>query len=192
MVESLDERIARVTSEKVSLAPYNPEWPLLFEEEKQHLLNCLPDALVVRIEHFGSTAIPDMPAKPIVDMLVEVASLQGTRAVIAPILEEQGYDYFWRPIGGDDVPPYYAWFIKRDELGVRSHHIHMVEKHFEHWDGLLFRDYLIEHDEVAAEYGRLKHRLNRKLDGDRIAYTLAKSEFVMGVTALARQHYGEG
>ena len=59
---------------------------------------------------------------------------------------------------GDDIPPFYAWFIKRDSQGNRTHHIHMVEKDFEHWDRLLFRDYLIKFPDVAHEYHTLKLR----------------------------------
>lgn len=76
-------------------------------------------------------------------MLVEVTDLRATRDRIVPVLQSQGYDYFWRPTYGDDGPPFYAWFIKRKpSTGARTHHIHMVESRFaEHWDRLLFRDY---------------------------------------------------
>src|SRR5262245_66638034 len=86
---------------------------------------------------------PLTAAKPIVDLLVEVTDLQATQVRVAPVLEAQGYDYFWRPTHGDDGPPFYAWFIKRDpSTGARTHHIHMVEPQFVgHWDRLLFRDY---------------------------------------------------
>jgi GrpB-like predicted nucleotidyltransferase (UPF0157 family) len=125
-------------------------------------------------------------AKPIVDILVEVASLDETRQTIAPVLEAQGYDYFWRPSWGDDAPPFYAWFIKRDEKGKRTHHIHMVESRFEHWDGLIFRDYLIEHPDVALEYGDLKMRLSAAYPNDRAAYSSAKSDFIGRVTETAK------
>ena len=95
---------------------------------------------------------PALAAKPVIDMLVEVTSLERTRTEVVPVLTVEGYDYFWRPTFGDDTPPWYAWFIKRDEAGVRTHHIHMVEADFPHWERLLFRDFLIEHPEVAAEY----------------------------------------
>lgn len=184
-METLEEKIARVLKEEVAVVPYDPRWPEMFEQERLHLLSCLPADLVTRIEHFGSTAVPGLPAKPIVDILVEVASLDGTRQRIAPILEAQGYDYFWRPSEGDDTPPFYAWFIKRDEYGNRTHHIHMVEPWFEHWDRLLFRDYLIEHPAVAREYGTLKIRLAGAHQNDRVAYTKAKSDFISRVTGKA-------
>lgn len=94
-------------------------------------------------------------------MLVEVTDLQATRERIAPLLEAQGYEYFWRPTHGDDGPLFCAWFNKRDRrTGTRTHHIHMVEVHFTgHRDRLFFRDYLIEHPEAAREYEALKLRL---------------------------------
>jgi GrpB-like predicted nucleotidyltransferase (UPF0157 family) len=188
-METLEEKIARVIKEYVAVVPYDPSWPEMFEQERLHLLSCLPDDLIKRIEHFGSTAVPGLSAKPIVDILVEVASLDETKQRIVPILEAQGYDYFWRPSWGDDTPPFYAWFIKRDKNGNRTHHIHMVEPHFEDWDRLLFRDYLIEHPDVASEYGNLKCRLSGTHQNDRVAYTQAKSDFVTRVTARAKQHY---
>lgn len=189
MPETLQEKISHVTSEIVEIENYDPVWSKLFEEEKEHLLKCLPHNIIKRIEHFGSTSIPGMPAKPIVDMLVEVTSLEETKNIIAPILEVQGYDYFWRPTWGDDVPPFYCWFIKRDENGKRTHHIHMVEKDFEHWDRLYFRDYLIENPGRAKEYARLKNGLSKKYGNDRIAYTKEKTNFILNVTKEAKEYY---
>jgi GrpB-like predicted nucleotidyltransferase (UPF0157 family) len=190
-MESLEQRIQRVVQEDVALAPYDPRWPELFRAEKDSLLSYLPNALLGRIEHFGSTAVPGLAAKPIVDMLVEVTDLRAARARIVPILVARGYEYFWRPTHGDDGPPFYAWFIKRAVgTGTRTHHIHMVESCFiEHWDRLLFRDYLIEHPEVAKEYERLKVRLASAFPKDRVAYTRGKTEFVVRVTERAKQHY---
>lgn len=196
-MESQEERIARAVAEDVTVAAYNPDWPRMFEAEKRHLQACLHGHLIGRIEHFGSTAIPGLAAKPIVDMLVEVSSLSETRKTVPPILEAQGYDYFWRPSFGDDVPPFYAWFIKRDASGNRSHHIHMVEADFEHWDRLYFRDYLIEHPKIAKQYQDLKLRLaadhgDGNVAKDRVAYTAAKTEFIVGITATAKAHYRRG
>lgn len=188
-METLEEKIARVVKEEVAVVAYDPRWPFLFEEERTHLLSCLPGELVRRVEHFGSTAVPGLMAKPIVDILVEVSCLDEAKTRIAPILEGQGYDYFWRPSWGNDTPPFYAWFIKRDRTGRRTHHIHMVESWFEHWDRLLFRDYLIEHPELAREYGELKKTLSDSHHNDRISYTEAKAAFIKEVTGRAKRHY---
>jgi GrpB-like predicted nucleotidyltransferase (UPF0157 family) len=188
-METLEDRIKRVLQEEVSIVPYDPAWPRMFEEEKKHLLDCLPQDLIRRVEHFGSTAIPGLAAKPIVDLLVEVDSLEETKARIAPVLEAQGYDYFWRATHGEDGPPFYAWFIKRNSAGVRTHHIHMVESDFEHWDRLLFRDYLMAELETAKEYETLKLALARDYPNDRIAYTNGKTEFVVRVMHVAKDYY---
>jgi L-amino acid N-acyltransferase YncA len=187
-MESPEEHIRRVIQEEVVLVPYNPLWPRMFEEEKNHLSACLPPGLVKRIEHFGSTAVPGLSAKPIIDILVEVSSLEETKAAIVPILTADGYEYFWRPTHGDNGPPFYAWFIKRDALGNRTHHIHMVERGFEHWERLLFRDYLIGRSSVRNQYQQLKEQLAEKFPHDRIAYTNAKTEFIVKTTAAAKDY----
>ena len=173
----------------MTLLPYNPSWPELFESEKNHLREVLPQDLIGRIEHFGSTAVPGLSAKPIIDMLVEVTDLEEVKTRVVPVLEAEGYDYVWRPTWGDDVPPWYAWFIKRDADGIRTHHIHVVEPHFEHWDRLIFCDYLIEHPAVAREYKELKLRLIKTYGHDRLAYTKGKTDFVVWTTAAAKKYY---
>jgi GrpB-like predicted nucleotidyltransferase (UPF0157 family) len=188
-MDNLKDRIMKAVQEDILISPYNPEWPRLFEKEKNHLLSCLPPDIVTRIEHFGSTAIPGLSAKPIIDILVEVSSLEETKEIVVPILTAQGYEYFWRPSFGDDVPPFYAWFIKRNEKKQRTHHLHMIERNFDLWDRLFFRDYLIEHPEIAGEYESLKLRLAAAFPNDRSAYTEAKTEFVIKITGLAKRYY---
>ena len=187
-METPAEKLQRVLREDVAIVPYDPRWPAAFREEKAHLLACLPGDLVGRIAHCGSTAVPGLAAKPIVDMLVEVASLRATRERIAPVLEAQGYDYFWRPTHGDDGPPFYAWFIKRDpRTGARTHHIHMVEPTFTgHWEWLRFRDHLIGDPEAAAAYAALKRRLAAEFPHDRVAYTAGKTAFIAGIMEHTR------
>jgi GrpB-like predicted nucleotidyltransferase (UPF0157 family) len=185
--ETDEQRVQRVLKEEIVIEPYDSRWPGRFREEETHLRAVLPAELLGRIEHYGSTAVPDLAAKPIVDMLIEVTDLDATRARIAPILECEGYEYFWRPTFGDNVPPWYAWFIKRDQRsGARTHHLHMITKGPEfadHWRALLFRDYLRAHPNVATDYAAVKIRLAAEHAYDRIAYTLAKSEFIAEVMA---------
>jgi GrpB-like predicted nucleotidyltransferase (UPF0157 family) len=187
-METLKQRVARAVCEEIRIVPYDPRWPEFFREEKEHLLAQLPCALVLRIEHFGSTAVPGLASKAVIDMLVEVTDLEATKIRIAPILEGQGYDYFWRPVRGDDGPPFYAFFIKRAPgTGERTHHIHMLDASFrEPWEQLRFRDYLIGHPEVAREYERLKVDLAARFRNDRVAYTNSKSDFIAAVMERAR------
>jgi GrpB-like predicted nucleotidyltransferase (UPF0157 family) len=187
-METQEERVRRVAREHIDLVPYSPAWQEIFRKEKEHLRSCLPRELIRRIEHFGSTSVPGLMSKPIVDVLVEVTSLEATTTRIVPLLEAQGYEFFWRPSVGDS-PPLYAWFIKRNAQGQRTHHIHMVERQFPQWDTLLFRDYLIDHPDVARDYQALKQRLAAAFPGDRESYTKGKTEFIVKVTEAAKRLY---
>ena len=130
---------------------------------KKHLLSCLPENLITRIEHFGSTAVPNLAAKPIIDVMVGTTSLGKVIVQIVPILDTQGYEYFWRPTYGYDGPPFYAWFIKRTSQGISMHHLHIVEDDFQdHWESLRFRYYLIKYPEALIEYQSLKSTLVSK------------------------------
>src|SRR5690606_32644297 len=115
------DHVARALSEPVELSEYDPEWPALFAAEADALHAILPPESTGRIEHIGSTAVPGLAAKPIIDILIETPSLQRVQEEIAPILTARGYEFFWRP-GPDAL----AWFIKRDEAGARTHHIHFM------------------------------------------------------------------
>jgi GrpB-like predicted nucleotidyltransferase (UPF0157 family) len=184
-------RVRRARDEPVELHDYDPLWPQRFEQEARHLRQLLPQAGLGRIAHFGSTAIPGMVAKPIVDMLVEVPSLRHVHEVIAPLLEKQGYEYFWRASWQNPLLPAYTWFIKRDAQGRRTHHIHLLTPDAPEWERLLFRDYLMAHPPVAQAYGALKRRLAKAHPRDRIAYARAKSDFIEDVMRKARAHYSQ-
>lgn len=183
--EPLADRIRRLTAEPVVVVPYDPAWPALFEREAASLRATAPPGIIRRIEHFGSTAVPGLAAKPVIDLLVEVRDLAEVRTVVAALLEAEGYEYLWRPTHGDDGPPWYAWFIRRDPgTGTRTHHVHMVEAHHtEHWDRLRFRDHLRTHPADAAAYGALKQRLAAAHPTDRVAYTHGKSAFIQMIMA---------
>ena len=186
MKKSLEQRIEEAIREEVSVAAYDPRWPKLYEIEAVFLRRKLPKSVVLKIEHFGSTAVPGLAAKPIIDMLVQVSSLAETQDQIVSTLEAEGYDYFWRT----DVSPAYAWFIKRDSQGKRTHHIHMIEADSKLWERLYFRDYLREFPEEAKHYAALKQFLAEKHPYDRLAYTEAKAEYVVSITERAKHHYG--
>lgn len=180
------DHVARAENEPVEIVPYDPSWPQRFEQEAQHLRDCLPPGSVGRIAHFGSTAVPGLAAKPIIDMLVEVPSLLFVHRTIAPILQHQAYAYFWRPSWRDGVTPAYTWFIKRDGSGQRTHHLHMLTHDSPQWERLLFRDYLIAHPQAAAAYGALKQRIAASMGHDRRAYARAKTAFIEDAMRRAR------
>lgn len=186
MKKSLEQRIAEAVREDVSIASYDPEWPRLFEFEAASLRHRLPRSIIGRIEHFGSTAVPGLAAKPVIDMLVEVSSLDETKEQVVPVLEAEGYDYFWRIA----VYPAYAWFIKRDAGGRRTHHVHMVEADSNLWERLHFRDYLREFPDEARRYEELKRTLAERYPNDRVAYTEGKAAYVVAITERAKRRYG--
>ncbi|MBD3320828.1 MAG: GrpB family protein [Chitinivibrionales bacterium] len=188
MNKNLEQRISEAVREKVKIVPYDPGWPALFEREKENLREILPKTIIKRIEHFGSTAVPGLASKPVIDMLVEVTTLAETRDAVVPILESKGYDYFWRPVFDGSVV-YYAWFIKRNSDRKRTHHIHMVESDSDLWDRLYFRDYLCDFPHSAREYELLKKQLEAKYPNDRIAYTNGKTEFIIKITQQAKSCY---
>ncbi|MBI4091809.1 MAG: GrpB family protein [Candidatus Levybacteria bacterium] len=183
--KALKKRIEKAVSEKIDVIPYDPIWTKRFEKEKEFLLRKFPN-VVKRVEHFGSTAVPNLASKSIVDMLIEVTSHRDVIQQIIPVLTSLGYDYFYRP--EFDKPPMYDWFIKRDSKGNRTHHLHMVSKNSKLWGRLLFRDYLRDHPNVAAEYGNLKADLSKKLPNDREAYTKAKTDFVMSIMGKTKKN----
>ncbi|MGQ5487335.1 GrpB family protein [Thauera sp. ZXT1-4] len=179
--------VQRALQERVEIVPYDPAWPARFEEEAARLRAQLPAELIGRIEHFGSTAVPGLAAKPIIDMLVEVRSMADVVQRIAPELKRQGYEFFWRDRERGLPGIAYAWFIRRDAAGRRTHHIHCLEPGSSEWARLLFRDYLRAHPEAACEYGALKQRIAAEHPDDRVAYAKAKTRFVRTVMEAARR-----
>lgn len=184
--ESLEEKINRVVKEKINIVKYDPKCISLFEQESNFLKSQFPK-IIKRIEHFGSTAVPNLSAKPIVDLLVEVSSFKEVKSQIVPKLEKLGYDYFWRP--EFDKPPYYTWFIKRDSQGNRTHHIHMVRKDSKLWDRLFFRDYLRINPNIAKEYEKLKTKSSLDHATDREAYSNSKTDFITKITQKAKEYF---
>lgn len=188
-METLEQKIARVTAEKVELAEYDPRWPLLYEQERERLYELLPQGVILRVEHIGSTSVPGLAAKPVVDMLVEIADAEWGRTCIPHALEPLGYDCFWRPTAGNDIPPWYTWCIRRNHAGRRTHHLHFVEPGQKDAE-LAFRDMLRRDAELALAYASLKRRLLEATNGDRVAYTREKGAFIRSVLSaggLARQ-----
>lgn len=161
----------------VCLVDYDPSWPAQFDEEAEYLRGQLGD-LALRIEHYGSTSIPGMPAKPVIDMLVEIPSFSTARERVIPLFNRLECEYW-------------AWndhmiFIKRKEfMGARTHHIHMAPEGHDLWKGLAFRDYLRTHPEDASRYAELKRELAASHRTDRERYTEAKGAFVQEVTSRA-------
>ena len=168
--------------DNIILVEYDRKWVELFEQEAIYLRKLVGEALILRIEHFGSTAIPGMPAKPIIDMLGEIPSFDRIQQEALPKLVDVGYESLWR----SDLPPGHMMFIQRSLDGKRTHHIHMATAGHKLWERLYFCDYLRKHPEEAARYSQLKRDLARQFPSDREAYTNGKSEYVALITTKAK------
>lgn len=163
----------------IIVVPYDLSWPDQFEQERNELLKTIQEWIVGGIEHVGSTAIPGLAAKPVIDIAAGVESLEASRPAIA-ILTDAGYCYSpYRP----DVE---HWFCKPSPA-FRTHHLHLVPFRSTLWDDrLAFRDYLRAHPSVAREYEQLKYELAAQYRLDREAYTDAKAPFIARVLQMVR------
>jgi GrpB-like predicted nucleotidyltransferase (UPF0157 family) len=165
--------------EPVEVVEYDPAWPALYERERDLIGGTLSN-LVADIEHVGSTAVPGLGAKPIIDIMIGLRSLADGEKCVGP-LEELGYEYK----GEFGIPG--RLYFRRIPGGKRSRQIHMVEIESDFWERhLLFRDYLREHPEEARDYYKLKVRLAAEFRADREGYTEAKTEFIRSAEARAR------
>lgn len=166
----------------IAIVPYDPRWPQEFEAERRRIRAAL-GLLALRIDHHGSTAVPGLAAKPIIDIQISVARLHPIES-FAPPLVELGYVH----VQSDDDAR--CPFFHRPRKWPHTHHVHVVEAGgAEERRTLAFRDYLRAHPAAAREYEDLKRHLaetHRGADAEsREAYAIAKSAFVERVLALA-------
>ncbi len=167
--------------DEVVIAAYDPSWPEIFAGEAQAIRQALGNTLV-GIEHVGSTAIPGLAAKPVIDIVACVTSLAAGTAAI-PALEALGYD-----CRGENGIPGRLFFRKGLVEFRRTHHLHLVEAGHEQWTSMLaFRDYLRARPGDARRYEELKHALAEKFRDNRSAYTNGKTQFVQAILAKAKE-----
>ncbi len=162
----------------VEVLPSSVEWPRLFAAEAHALQTLLSPWLAGPIEHIGSTAVPGLAAKPIIDIMAPVLSLEHARPAINA-LSNLSYCYF--PYRPEEM----HWFCKPSPA-VRTHHLHLVPVQSSLWaQRLAFRDALRKDPAVRIEYEQLKLLLAAAHPHDREAYTEGKSHFVQSVVARA-------
>jgi len=171
--------------DEIIISEYNTQWPGAFLQEKEILEKKLSTENVLTIEHFGSTAIPGLPAKPIIDIIIAVPSVAAVRRQFVSKLSKIDY-VFW----ADNPETDKLFFVKgMPPYGkVRTHHVHVVEKPSDLQQRLKFRDYLIMDDAERDAYACLKRELAVRHANDREAYTAAKSAFVTRILKLADKH----
>lgn len=164
----------------VRVVPYDSQWPELYATEVARLQPILSaHRIYLPMEHMGSTAVPGLSAKPIIDILAGVSS-DTDRATAIRALGRAGYEHRGESgIAGRD-------FFRRG--APRAYHIHLVEQGGTFWrEHLAFRDSLREHPDVMREYDALKQSLAERYPRDREAYIEGKTAFVRAVVARATE-----
>jgi GrpB-like predicted nucleotidyltransferase (UPF0157 family) len=170
-ISKRDKRIVGVVS-------YNSNWKKMYKEESEKIKNVLSD-IIIDIHHIGSTAIPGIKAKPVVDILVEVEDIEGVNQYNHK-MKELGYEAM-----GEYGIPKRRFFRKGGNN--RTHHIHVfqlgnkeIERHIN------FKEYLIAHPKKAREYSKLKEKLANKYNYDVENYTNSKSDFIKEIDKKAK------
>ena len=175
-------RLART----IEVVDHDPAWETAFVREAARLLDVFGGTLVA-IHHVGSTAIPALAAKPIIDILVV---LQETRTIdrFSVPMQELGYRVRGECLDAEIPGIAGRFYFSKDSFGMRSHHVHVCAVgHREITDKLAFRDYLRTHPHIAAEYGRIKKKLAIAHRDDNVAYMRGKDAFIQPTLGDARQ-----
>jgi GrpB-like predicted nucleotidyltransferase (UPF0157 family) len=170
---------------RVELVPYNPEWPRMFACIRQRILDAC-GGLVVDVEHIGSTSVPGLAAKNVVDLMPGLRRFEdGQRSLAA--MESLGFV----SKGEYGIPGRHLFTMDEPESGRRLHNCHMYEVGHDEWIAhLAFRDYLRTHDDARDRYEALKRDLAARHPDDVEAYAEAKTEFVKEVVALHLNEIG--
>ncbi|GHO45257.1 hypothetical protein KSX_34200 [Ktedonospora formicarum] len=161
---------------------YDVSWPHVFEKERT-LIEGVIGAYAEEIQHIGSTSIPGLSAKPIIDILVIVRSLDLVAECVGPL---EALDYMYR---GENGIPERHYFVKPHGVSSFEHlfHLHMIERTSEQMRMVRFRDYLIAHPEARQAYQELKIDLAARYGSDRVGYTDAKADFVLDIVRKAEE-----
>jgi GrpB-like predicted nucleotidyltransferase (UPF0157 family) len=163
----------------VQIVPYTPLWATIFQEESSRLAQAL-GSLAVDIQHIGSTSVPGLAAKPILDMGVAVAT-EADVAACVPLLESLGYTYRGNRGASE------GYFFDQGSEQQLTHYLHMLLISNPSWQNYLrFRDYLIAHPAARDQYMQLKQELALQYPTDRAAYTAAKAQFIQQVLTAAK------
>ena len=163
--------MATTESEPIKIVAYDPEWPARFEAERSALADAIGDLAKGGIHHVGSTAVPGLDAKPIIDVLVGVESLDASRPAFDPLAR---LGYMYAPYLADEM----HWFCK-PHPNRRTHHLHLAPVNGQRFrDELDFRDRLRANPDLAQRYADLKRSLAHRFEHDRESYTQAKALFI--------------
>lgn len=167
----------------ISIVPYSERWPALFEEERQRLL-CLNGLYARVIEHVGSTAVPGLAAKPVIDLFIGVSPFLPLRHYQA-VFSSGPYRYVPTDMEG-------RYLFARDTGGQWTHNLHLLpfDGQFFQRNELLLRDYLRQHPDESAAYAEVKRRCALEHGGSMEEYTRAKTGFIQRAVDCARAERG--
>jgi GrpB-like predicted nucleotidyltransferase (UPF0157 family) len=163
----------------IRISPYDPAWPDAFARERAALEEAIGPWAAGGIHHVGSTAVPGLSAKPIVDILVGVEDLESSRGCFDRLA---ALEYLYAPYRSEEM----HWFCK-PHPDRRTHHLHLAPLTGRRYaDELAFRDRLRADPATAERYAKLKRELADRFPEDREAYTEAKTDFIRGVLGEAQ------
>lgn len=165
--------------DKVELSPYQPVWEELYEQEEE-ILHTVLDDYILKIEHIGSTSVPGLKAKPIIDIMAAVDDIvEGANCI--ELLIDLGYRYL-----GECGRSGRIFFVKQKQK-ITTHHLHLVEEESKYWrKNLLFRNILRDNEKLAQEYAQVKENLAAKFKLNRDKYREEKAEFI---NRILTNHY---
>ena len=199
----MPKRVSELTPEEfqktfpIVLAPYNPAYKEWYEEEKARILSAVDAGDVVRIQHIGSSAVPGLVAKPIVDILMEVDGA----CKVKDMLEALKTIGFGTEMSTKSENPFRILLTKGmtcDGFAEKVFFLHV--RYYGDWNEPYFRDYLLAHPDAALEYGRLKQTILEDINAGRIermpggrpnGYSQAKLAFVQQISIRAKQEFGD-
>ena len=171
----------------VELVDHDPDWKTIYKEEKKRILNVVEEKdIIAKIAHFGSTSIPNIKAKPYIDIIIEIPEKLLFNDEVIKLFEGLGYTYFKVP-EREHIAAYMSFGKGYNLEGLKEqiYHIHMCPKDNYMWQQINFRDYLIQHPEHAAAYEKLKTDLALRHKNDRGAYVNAKTDFIKQTLEMA-------
>ncbi|MBD3208477.1 MAG: GrpB family protein [Candidatus Nealsonbacteria bacterium] len=166
---------------RVRLSPYNPRWKKLYEQERKRIVSVI-GGHILDIQHVGSTSIPGVKAKPIIDIAIGVRDLKTGRNCIKP-LEELGYEY------KHDAGIKGRHFFAKGSEKNRTYYVHVEKLNGQLWKNhILFRDYLRAHKQAVREYNKIKEGLAEKYKDDRDSYSAEKNSFIEEIIRKAERN----
>ncbi|MDR1459597.1 MAG: GrpB family protein [Bacteroidales bacterium] len=181
------ENFDNLTAEQVGklfpirVLPYNPEWKVIFEQEKALITEVLGNSTALNIEHFGSTSVEGLAAKPIIDIMVEVPDLNNEmKRIIIKKLGTVGYVNMQNAERENRMTLGKGY--DENYISTQTYHVHIRKKGDMPQDEIYFRDFLRQNSDIRDEYAKLKYALAEKYRFNREDYTQAKTEFITKIT----------